>query len=172
MEMTEPFGTHELLAAQRRAEAEGRQCVVGAVVINANNQAFAQKRSANRRLFPSCWDILGGHVEPGETIEAALRREIREESGWELSQLVRTVYEFDWETEQGDKKREYDFLVRVTGDLEHPQLEWTKISEFRWLGLEEIEILKENRLPGSEAVYEIVKKGLEIAAGSLEEREA
>lgn len=162
--MTYSFEAHELLAAQKRAEAEGRQCVVGAVVINARNQAFVQKRSANRRLLPNCWDVLGGHVEPGETIEAALRREIREESGWELSRIVRTIYELDWETEQGEKMHEFDFLVSVSGDLEHPQLEWTKNSEFRWLGLAEIEILKENRPPDDEAVYEIVKKGLEIAA--------
>lgn len=50
------------------------------------------------------------------------------------------------------------------GNLEHPQLEWSKISEFRWVSRAEIELLKENRLEGDTFVYEVVKKGLELAA--------
>lgn len=162
--MTAAFEYHTLLAMQTQAEIAGRQCVVGAVVINVDGRAFVQKRSASRRLFPGCWDLIGGHVEPGETLEAALRREIREETGWELSQIVKVISEFDWETEQRGRRHEIDFLVQVDGDLEHPQIEWSKNSEFRWIGLDEIDLLKENRQLADIIVYEIVKMGLEDAA--------
>lgn len=71
----------QVLKAQ--ADAEGRECVVGALIADSADRVFVQKRSTNRRLFPGCWDIAGGHVEPGEMLEQALAREIREETGLE-----------------------------------------------------------------------------------------
>src|SRR5216684_3262026 len=143
--MLQPFDSRALAQLQMEAEAKGRQCVVGAVIVNERDQAFVQKRAASRRLFPGCWDLIGGHVEAGETLVEALSREVREETGWELSRIERLIYCFDWEDEQGQKKRELDFLVQVAGDLARPRLEWEKISEARWLGLAELDVLQEHR---------------------------
>ncbi len=96
---------HDLSSIQARAEAEGKQCLVGAVIINP-------------------------------------QRELAE----------------------GGALYEVDFLVEIGGDLAHPQLEWSKNSEFRWLDLSEIELLNENRQEADTFVYDIVKKGLEMAA--------
>jgi nucleoside triphosphatase len=40
--------------------------------------------ASDRGVFPGQWALSGGGVEPGETIEVALRREIMEELGEEL----------------------------------------------------------------------------------------
>lgn len=42
------------------------------------------KMADNRGVFPGQWALAGGGVEPGERIEEALRREIREELGEQL----------------------------------------------------------------------------------------
>jgi 8-oxo-dGTP diphosphatase len=39
------------------------------------------KRSAHLSSCPNCWDVIGGHVEAGETVEQALIREAEEEVG-------------------------------------------------------------------------------------------
>ena len=38
-------------------------------------------------LYPGQWALFGGHLDPGETPEVALRRELEEEINWAGSEL-------------------------------------------------------------------------------------
>jgi len=54
--------------------------VVAAALIDADGRVLVQQRSAHRSMA-GLWEFPGGKVEPGETPEAALVRELREELG-------------------------------------------------------------------------------------------
>jgi len=57
-------------------------CVAGAMV--RDGRVLLAKRSPTARHYPDVWDLFGGHVEEGESLEEALRREAREELDVEL----------------------------------------------------------------------------------------
>ena len=51
-------------------------------VFNSQGELYLQKRALNKDIQPGKWDTsVGGHVDFGEEIEVALRREVWEELG-------------------------------------------------------------------------------------------
>ena len=88
------------------------------------------KRAPDRTSCPDCWDVIGGHVEPGESVEQALIREAEEETGLtpvrfvpagriERGQAVHHLFTvLDW---RGGEPR-------VLGD-EHTELGWFTIED-------------------------------------------
>ena len=56
--------------------------VVHLHIFNKAGDLYLQKRSINKDIQPGKWDTaVGGHIDYGETVEEALRREVREELG-------------------------------------------------------------------------------------------
>jgi mutator protein MutT len=50
-------------------------------VLYRDGQLLLGLRRATYDLYPSKWDVIGGHGEPGETVEQVLVREFEEELG-------------------------------------------------------------------------------------------
>jgi 8-oxo-dGTP pyrophosphatase MutT (NUDIX family) len=150
-----------LAALQAQAVQDNRVCVVGALIVNPEGRVFVQQRAPHNYFLPGCWDIVGGHVEPGETLIAALAREIQEETGWQLQEVTRLVATVDWEMagiESSTLKREFDFLAVVSGNLAQPQLEWDKVTAYRWISPDEVELVQENREPTDRFMANLITK--------------
>ena len=62
-----------------------RQRVIVCPVIQNNGEYLLCKMAPDRGVFPGQCALPGGGIEPGETMETALRREIMEELGEELN---------------------------------------------------------------------------------------
>ncbi|MFD9424463.1 NUDIX hydrolase [Streptomyces sp. NPDC060054] len=130
--------------------------MVGALIRDPDDRIFVQRRSAGRRLFPHCWDVVGGAVEEGESLLDALRREIAEETGWRLRRVLARVSHEEW-TANGLRHIESDYVVEVDGDLSSPELERDKHTEFAWIAAEEVSLLDENtQRSGSTFIKDVV----------------
>ena len=72
-----------------------KQIEVVAAIIRKDNKIFATQRGYGE--WKDWWEFPGGKMEPGETAEEALKREIREELSTEISvdELLCTV-EYDY----------------------------------------------------------------------------
>ena len=97
---------------------------VVAAIIHQDNQIFATQRGYGD--FKGGWEFPGGKVELGETPEAALVREIREELAVEISvgELLTTV-EYDY---PNFHLTMHCYLCQLTGGelrlLEHQAARW------------------------------------------------
>lgn len=77
--------------------------VVHLHILDSRDRLFLQKRSLSKQIQPGKWDTaVGGHVSSGEGIEAALKREAKEELGLENYKalpMARYVWKSDIESE-------------------------------------------------------------------------
>jgi 8-oxo-dGTP pyrophosphatase MutT (NUDIX family) len=136
----------------------------GALILDDDGRIFVQRRSPDRSLFPNAWDIVGGHLEPGESTMDALRREIQEETGWRLTHVIAELPPVTYTGEDGHERVEDDFLVRVEGDLRRPRLEEGKHTEYRWISFADAEeLIGEPASTGDAVALAILAAGFRIA---------
>jgi A/G-specific adenine glycosylase len=79
-------GTQEVIPRPKRLGLERIEVVVA--VIERDGRFLIQERPAGG-LLAGLWEFPGGKVEPGESLAAALRRELREELGVEVEGVRR-----------------------------------------------------------------------------------
>ena len=89
--------------------------VVHLHVFNSKGELYLQKRPAWKDIQPGKWDTsVGGHVDLGESVEIALKREAREELGiTDFTAKLLTHYVFE-----SDREKELVFSHRTTYDGE------------------------------------------------------
>jgi A/G-specific adenine glycosylase len=79
-------GVQEIIPRPKKLSLEKLEVVVA--VIERNGRFLVQQRPPGG-LLAGLWEFPGGKVEPGESLTAALRREVREELGAEIRNVRR-----------------------------------------------------------------------------------
>ena len=101
------------------------------IFINDNQEVLLFLRDDNPAIaYPNMWDVLGGHVEEGETPEACIVREMKEELGLELKGFAFfSIAEFA-------DRIEYTYWKKI--DLDIAKLKLTEGQRLKWFTREEI----------------------------------
>lgn len=112
--------------------------VVDCLIANVQNKTLLiQQRSGTRKLFPYCWDFIGGHLENNESIEECIRRELFEEANMHLVCIIKQVHEFQW---LHDNCTVVDKVFMITAQGEF-RLEKGKAIDARWITRKEATLL-------------------------------
>lgn len=132
--------------------------VVHLHIINRMGELYIQKRSMHKDLLPGRWDTaVGGHIDYGELLEAALYREAGEELGFEKFNPI-YLKSYVWESE---RERELVNVFAAVGNFTlRPDND--EVTEGRYWPMEEIEenIGRDIFTPNFEQEYTSIKKTL------------
>ena len=129
-----------------------RRIEVVAAIIRKDGKIFATQRGYGD--FKDWWEFPGGKIEPGESREAALEREIREELSADIriDKLLKTV---EWDYPAFHLVL-HCFMCRLASEEMH----LNEHEAARWVDRETIYSLK--WLPADEDVLPLIVEELEI----------
>lgn len=125
---------------------------VSAVIVD-NQKILLTKRA----IEPGCnkWDFVGGFLDKGEDPETALRREVKEELGVEISRYQFFGIYMDVYGEKGDSTLNIVYVCQLEGE---PSITTSEFNEIKWFSRSE--------LPGDYS-FEVMKEVLEDYAKSV-----
>lgn len=109
-----------------------QQLVVGAVV--RHGEGVLLLRRPEDDFMGGIFELPSGKVEAGETLEAALVREVAEETGLTASCVRGYLGSFDYQSGSGKRSRQFNFAVEVTAPgpvalQEHDAFQWAPLAE-------------------------------------------
>ncbi|MEJ8322275.1 nucleoside triphosphatase NudI [Kosakonia sacchari] len=111
-----------------------RQRTIVCPLIQNDGAYLLCKMADDRGVFPGQWALSGGGVEPGERIEEALRREIREELGdkLELSEITPWTFRDDIRVKTyADGSKEKIYMIYLIFDCVSANREVSINDEFQ-----------------------------------------
>lgn len=128
-----------------------RRIEVAAAIIRRGDKVLATQRGYGP--WKDFWEWPGGKMEPGETPEAALKREIREELEADIH-IDKFLYTVEW-----DYPAFHLTMHCFMASLQSESLHLTEHEAARWLGAEDLHSLQ--WLPADDILLPLIAKELE-----------
>ena len=114
------------------------QKIVVAGVIHHEGKFLMLKRSNHENFFPNKWELPGGKVEFGEEPNHALTREIKEETGLEITAFF-PIKCTHYMIEKPEKKRHTIQIIYLTNTTNPTNVQLsTEHSQFQWIAINEL----------------------------------
>ncbi len=116
-------------------------------IVNNKNQVLLGKRSAFRKFNPNKWELIGGHVTCGETLEEAALREVKEEIG--ISFTLKDLFSLD--TKEIEMLKDvshifYFYYIKCNLLEKDFIIQKEELSEVKWFNINEIiNMIKDKR---------------------------
>ncbi|KPJ94628.1 MAG: isopentenyl-diphosphate delta-isomerase [Gemmatimonas sp. SG8_17] len=129
------LGCEEKLAAHRSGALHR---AFSTFVTNRSGQLLLQRRAATKYHSPRLWsNTCCGHPRPGESIEAAAHRRLREEMGFDCSLTVSFSFTYRAELGGGMVEHEIDHVLvgQFNGD---PVANPEEVEAWRWIDKAEL----------------------------------
>jgi len=133
---------------------------VGAVILDGDRVLLVKR---GHEPLKGQWSLPGGTVELGETLEKALVREVREETGLEIT-IGPVVEVFDRIDRASDERITYHYVIvdfacaPAGGSLAHA----SDADDARWVSLSDLRVYEL-----TEKATTVIQKALELTRGNV-----
>ena len=120
-----------------------QQACVGAFIQKADTSFLVVKRAEDDEFLPGLWELPGGGTDFGEELQQTVMREIKEETGLEISVLKPIAVHTHYMDKKDERiqRVEVTFLCQLTGEdtvqlsHEHAAYKWVLPSDLHSLKL-------------------------------------
>ena len=125
---------------KQKAQEDGVTHFSTGIAVLQDRKLLVVRRAAHDDFLAGEWELPGGSVDAGETIEQGAVRELKEETNLDVEKMIGTFEGFDYSTPKKPRVRQINFKVSVKPN----DIVLTEHDMFKWITASEIPELKTN----------------------------
>ncbi|MBO6195657.1 MAG: NUDIX domain-containing protein [Bacilli bacterium] len=115
---------------------------VSCFILNKNGEVLLQRRSMTKKKNPGIWSKTGGHVDAGETLINALKREVKEEIGLEMDD--NNIFFMNKFKSSNPNYFSYGYIYITDNKISDFNLQLDEVDKVEYFKIEDLENEKRN----------------------------
>ncbi len=149
--------------------APGQQVITVCAFIhhsfNGVEKVFLPKRAATKKFLPNVYNVPGGHVDHGEELVPALKREIREEFNKDITVGAPFAAFTYMNGIKGTHSVEIVYFAQFMDGIDDIELVPDDHSTYAWIAEEELESMFTAGREANDPEFAIMKEGFALLEG-------